>query len=271
MSVPAGAKGSGLAIRQPDRLTWDPTRGTVRYRIWTSIDSDDINTLAAEARSWSQPYTIRSTGTTHTIEIEVVGAEDVTDPGDQETLDRWEMPANEIQKSVWEHPKLLGVSSRALNAAKRAVADDLTYAELAAAEATLWATLSADDKTAIQAAYGLAERDSSHYALGQYVLRHVTSVAAGYSANVSDSNVERLMTTEQLIAEVTDPVLWAAPLPARLQYKIEHLAAPAAKTGYLWSWRKLPSQESTAAGGRIEISTEYWLEQWSTWLYDLAT
>lgn len=271
MSIPTGSKGSGLAIAQPDRTSWDPNRGLVIYKVWESIDSADIEVKAAEARTWNRPYTIRSTGTKHTIEIET--ASSTTDPGSVEPvpIDRWEMPGNEIQKSIWEHRTLLGITARALNAARQHIAENKTYDELETDEATLWATLTTDQKNAIEAAYGLAERNMDHVALGQYVLRHVTNVGAGYSANISDSNVEKLYTTDQLLAEVTDPVLWIYPLPARMVWKIQNLAAPVAVTGFLWSWRKLPSTEATAANGRIEISTEYWLEQWSTWLYDVVT
>lgn len=268
MSVPSGTKGTGLPVAQPDRITWDPTRGLVRYQVYDGCDLDDIEALATTARAYGQPYSIRSTGTKHTIEIEKLESSGGGTGYEAMAIDRWEMPGNELEKSIWEHNKLLGTSSRALNAAKRYVEQNKTYAELAADEATLWATLSAYDKAAIQATYALAERQQDHFPVGQYVLRHVTNVGAAYQANVSDNNVEKLYTTAQLLGEVTNPVLWVYPLPPRLKWKIEHLAAPTYQIGFLWSWRKLPSTESTAANGRIEISTEYWLEQWSTWLYE---
>lgn len=271
MSVPSGAKGSGLAIRQPDRITWDPSKGLVRYKVYASIDADDIEVLAAEARTWSQPYTIRSSGTTHTIEIETSESTGTGPVEDIVPIDRWEMPANEIQKTIWEHNKLLEIPTEAVNLAKKYVDDGKSWDDLVEEEVDLLATLTETQMLDLAEAFDLASRQQDHFPLGQYVLRHVTNVAAGYNSNVSDSNVERLYTTEQLLAEVTDPVWWTVPLPPRLVYKIEHLAAPTARTGFLWSWRKLPSAESTAANGRIEISTEYWLEQWSTWLYGLAT
>ena len=70
-----------------------------------------------------------------------------------------------------------------------------------------------------------------------------------------------------LIAETTNAGSWVFPLPGRMAYKISNLAAPIVISGYLWGWRKLPSTETTAAGNRIDITTEYWLEQWSTFIY----
>jgi hypothetical protein len=53
--------------------------------------------------------------------------------------------------------------------------------------------------------------------------------------------------------------------------KLQGLAAPPAQPDYLWGWRKLPSTETTTAASRIEITTEYWLEQWSLYYYQTAT
>ena len=60
-------------------------------------------------------------------------------------------------------------------------------------------------------------------------------------------------------------------MPARLVYKIQNLPSPVTVSGYLWGWRKLPSTETSAAGNRVEITTEYILDQWSTVLYQAAT
>jgi hypothetical protein len=51
-------------------------------------------------------------------------------------------------------------------------------------------------------------------------------------------------------------------MPGRMVYKLQNLVAPTAKTDYIWGWRKLPSTETTTSGNRVEITTEYWLEQW---------
>lgn len=268
MGIPAGAKGISAAIRQPDTVTWDPNRGQVRSKVWTSISAAAIDALAAEARFWKQPYRIRSTGTSHTIEIQAVESAE-GDPNEVMPVDRWEMPANELQKSIWEHNRLLGIDAAMLNAAKRGVDEGLTLDELA--ENPVFGSVTAEEWDEIAEAFEHAQRQQDHFPVSQYVLRHVTNAPAAYDANIAEVNVERLYTTKQLIAEVTNPVLWENPLPGRLKWKIEHIQAPPERAGFLWSWRKLASAESTAANGRIEISTEYWLEQWSIWLYDLAT
>ena len=79
-----------------------------------------------------------------------------------------------------------------------------------------------------------------------------------------------IYTTAQLLNEVTNPNLWSFPLPGRLQTKLQNIPAPAGVANFLWGWRKLPSTEITVPGNFIEITTEYWLEHWSTFYYTAA-
>lgn len=170
------------------------------------------------------------------------------------SVDEWQLTANEIQKDLFEHPTSLAIDADQIHAIKKGL-EDHTPSE----------QLSIDGNAIVL--YDLLTRGTTHFALGQYVLRHSTNVSNDYSVNVADFNVERIYTTAQLIAEVTNPTSWVFPLPGRLVYKINNLAAPPARAGYLWGWRKLPSTEHTAAGNRIAITTEYSLEQWSTYIY----
>jgi hypothetical protein len=55
--------------------------------------------------------------------------------------------------------------------------------------------------------------------------------------------------------------------PAPIHTKLASIPIPAAHEGYEWSWRQLPSQMITTAHNRVEVSTEWWWEQWSTDLY----
>ena len=108
---------------------------------------------------------------------------------------------------------------------------------------------------------------TTHYAFGQWVLRHTTNVSNAFAANIADLNVERCYTTFQLLTEVQNPSLWTFPMPARMAYKLNAIAAPASQADYQWGWRKLASPETTSANNRLEITTEYWLAQWHMFLY----
>jgi len=267
--IAPGARGSALAWRQPDRVTYDPVRGVTRYAVWECIDDVTVDLLAQQYLALQLCYTITSSGTKHRLEIEIPGGS--TDPLAQiQPQDNWQMPGNEIQKSQWEHkkavlfdPDLVAFAVKNIDAGTK-FADFITAAQ---ADPTL-ALLLPTDTTDLKRAYNLVQRGSTHFATGQYVLKHSTNVGHNYQANVADLNVGMLYTPDQLISEITNPQLWVLPCPPRLIFKIRNLAAPDPHPDYLWSWRKLQSTEATAAGGRIEIATEYWLEQWSLFDYD---
>jgi hypothetical protein len=274
MSLPTNAKGTSLPVRQPDRVAYDTIRGQTRFAVWKCIDQAQIDFLAGQAAALQLPYSTSSTGTTVMLEIEIVGGSiNPTQIG--APVDRWEMPANELQKNGWAHPKSLVIDPDAAVYSERCLQDGKSLQtcldEMAAMDPSPTDGWGADEFSAHQAVYELCSSGSTHFALGQYVLRHTTNVSAAYQANVADLNVERLYTTQQLLVECTNPLYWTLPLPGRLQFRIRNIAAPIARAGYLWSWRKLPSAESSTAGGRIEIVTEYWLEQWSTYYYDPVT
>src|SRR5690606_6075756 len=108
------------------------------------------------------------------------------------------------------------------------------------------------------------------YASYNYVLRHTTNVSNRWNVNIADINVNRLYTTAQLLSEAQNAGLWNYPLPPRLAYKINAIAVPTVQSGYLWSWLKSASSEASAANNRVNIVTEYALDQWSTDLYQTA-
>jgi hypothetical protein len=184
------------------------------------------------------------------------------------TTDTWQIMANEIQKDVKEHPTFLAMEELFPGTIGYVVRDVDRYNQGLGPD-----TPAPPPGAAATAAllFGLLVRGTTHYALSQYVLRHTTNVSNQYAANVADTNIERTYTTAQLLAEAQNVNSWAYPLPGRMTYKITNIAAPALHSGYLWGWRKLASTETTSANMRIEITTEYWLEQWPLVLYPIAS
>jgi len=111
-------------------------------------------------------------------------------------------------------------------------------------------------------------RGATTFVRGKYVLRHTTSAPSDYSANVADFNVERIYSIAQLLSEVEDSSLWILPLPGYLAYKINSYSAPAAyPASYLFGALKMRSAATTAAMGRVEITTEYLIDTWPTHTY----
>lgn len=234
-------------VAQPTEVVFDPVRGLQLILRWESA-GDNLAALANGYSATGVAYRMVRSSQKSTLEATAAGAQ----AGYAEvTTDTWEILANEIQKDLHEFPAAAALGIDTLNTIDDAVANRTNPG------------LGGDAGTV----FTLLKQGTTHYALGQYVLRHTTNVSNTYAANISDSNIECLYTTAQLLAEVTDATLWANPMPGRMQYKIQAITAPTARSGFLWSWRKLPSTETTAAGNRVNIVTEYWLEQWSTFVY----
>lgn len=251
--------------RQPAKVDYDPERGLHILIPWESA-GNNLGALALAYQQQRVAYEWEGTNRKSTLLASASGGQlgipDVT-------TDTWQILGNEIQKNLLEHPDVqnmevnypgtIGYIKRDLDL----IDQGLPPGDPAPDPATM--------PLAGQLYYTL-KTGATHYALGQYVLRHTTNVSNQYNTNVSDFNIERIYTTAQLIAEVGNGNSWTFPLPGRMVNKIQNLAAPTAVTGYLWGWRKLPSTETTTAGNRVEITTEYWLEQWNiAFVYKLAT
>lgn len=243
-------------VKQPSEYVFDPTRGVQRVDRWESA-GDNLRGVAAAYLGLRVAYTFQPSAGKSVLVATASGPE----AGQPEiTTDTWQIMANEIQKDLREHPKSLGISLPVLQQINSGIKADRD-------PATITPALTGDANTL----YALLFRGTTHYALGQYVLRHTTNVSNSYGVNVADFNIDCLYTTSQLIAEASNGFSWAFPIPGRLVFKLQNIAPPTSRAGYLWSWRKLPSSETTAAGNRVEITTEYWLEQWSTYAYPTAT
>jgi hypothetical protein len=245
-------------VRQPVKVSYDPQRGLQIIIPWESA-GNNLQGLATTYQANRVAYELEATDRKSTLVATASGGQlGIPDL----TTDTWQILGNEIQKSLLEHPDVV------------AGIDTATRDEIE--NATLNGTKEADLNPALSAfaskVFDRLRRGNTHYALGQYVLRHTTNVSNVYAQNVADFNIERIYTTSQLIAEVTNANSWIFPMPGRMVNKLQGISAPTTKTGYLWGWRKLPSTETTTAGNRIEITTEYWLEQWDiTIAYKTAT
>ena len=255
--------GTFAPIRKPLKVTYDPSRGQQVIAEWESA-GDNLTGIAASYQASRIQYDLTRSGAKSTlIAVASGGQAGVPDV----SIDTWQVMANEIQKDLREHPAFQAMEASYPGTIGYVVRDVALYNQgqapgSPAPDPTVYDTYSQ--------MFQLLIRGVTHYALGQYVLRHTTNVSNVYQANVSDLNVWRVYTTAQLLIETGSTKGWVYPLPGRLSAKLQAIPAPAAQTGYVWGWLKKPSTESTTASNRIEISTEYWLEQWASILYPSA-
>lgn len=252
--------GTIIPVPQPMEVTYDPQRGKVARQEYQSA-GNGLAGLAAAYQRQRLAFTHTPSSAVSRLVVWATGAE----LGEPETIiDSWEILGNEIQRDVKSAPAFASLTSAQLGKIQAAV--DATNGGTPTAPDVVAGSL-----TIATALYDLLVQGTTQYALGQYVLRHSTNVAANYAANIADANIEKTYTTAQLTSEVTDASLWTFPMPGRLVYKIQNIPAPTAKTNFLWGWRKLPSTETTDANNRIRITTEYWLEHWSLYIYPAVT
>lgn len=195
------------------------------------------------------------------------------------TIDSWEIVGNEESRDALAHPNLINgiLALGAYNpfsviaAMRQDLANEVPPHTIPGGS-TPGAFDAAGDLftfagTVVERFYNLQVNGSSEYRRQQYVLRHKTNVPCRWTTNIADFGIDAIYTTAKLLTEVQNAALWVFPLPPRLAYKISQIPIPTAINNYLWGWLKSASTETTAAHNRVDITTEYTLEQWSTDYY----
>ena len=254
--------GTLAPIPKAPEISWDPSRGQIISQRWESA-GDGLAATAARYAGARIQYSWTKSRHRSVLVANASGSQ----LGLAEVIcDTWQLLANEIQKDVKEFPGFVAMEAAYPDTTRRVLRDANTFRDGYDYNLNMPAPVAGAYPEALYL-FQLLTRGTTHYALGQYVLRHSTNVSNAYAANIADSNVERCYTTAQLLAEVQDTGLWTFPLPGRLAYKLQNIPAPTPQTNYQWGWRKLPSPEVTTANNRMEITTEYWLEQWHSYLY----
>ncbi len=124
--------------------------------------------------------------------------------------------------------------------------------------------------------YRLYANNQVTYQDSSWALRHTTNCPANWARNIADTNRNRIYTNAQFLSEVTNGTLWIYPLPTRLQFKLTNavdrwIADHPARTDFSNGWLKSASPEASVGQGRIEIQTNYRLDQWPTFIYPTAT
>lgn len=197
------------------------------------------------------------------------------DPNAEVPIDSWDMPGQEIDMDIFEHEDVLAMDQAMPNAIGRIRFEIKRYNEWdEAKEEKPYSFPSSDFGSYANLAteiFRLAIKGTTHYRKPLHVLRHRQTVSDTYSRDIPNdvTGTERIYTTQQLLSECAN---FPYPLPARMRRKIQeidNLRPNPIPAGYAWGWRKLPSSETTIAGGRIEVTTEYILELWSTTLYKM--
>lgn len=238
------AIGSIVELRSV-RTEKDPTRGLFVIRVWEGT-RDAINGIVSTLSS-DQTYTIDDSDSP-LYRLTVRTPDDDTLTSSSEVVNTWELLGNDIQKDLYEHPKSLAVTESDLRKIRDAIANPGDTPP----------TLTGDADTL----YKLLLKGTNAYVVSQYVLRKTQTVSSRFQTLVAFANIEKIHTTAQVIS--------AEAVPSTLIFSISQIPIPASQTGYQWGWLKKTPTVSQL-GTKFQITQEYWLEQWSTYIYDLAT
>lgn len=269
--VLSSIRGTLDALLQDESWVYDPSRGVGYRATYRGAGRTQMRDLAqAYVNAGISCVLTYNQGDTATLEIDnTTNSGSGTGDGLASTVDTWQIVGNDLSMDALQHPALINALTAGGFSVGDVIADMRAYLNDSTKESTAFGVsgnlYGAPD--IVRRFYRLCLKGSDEYRRAQYVLRHTTNAPNRYSVNVADFGIEQIYSTAELLTECQDSALWYYPMPGRLAYKISAIPVPSAQTNYLWGWLKSPSTEITAANNRIEITTEFTLEQWSTDFY----
>lgn len=262
-------RGSLIPYIQEESWDVDPNGGFIHRLLLRGASQDLMQ--AAQANYTANGIACRliyNQGDTATLEVE--------DSTQQLTIDVWQIVGNTENRDGLSHPNLISTLSNAgynpyviINSMRENLNNQADPSSLFTGTG-IFAGLSSTAKSEVQLFYNLQVTGATDYRHDQYVLRHTTNAPNRWNSNISDIGVGAIYTTAELLTETQNSALWVYPIPGRLSYKINAIdqvpasggIRPVFQTGYLFGWLKSASTETTAANNRVDITTEYTLEQW---------
>lgn len=222
-------------------------------------------------------------------------ASDSTGSKNEQALDSWQILGSEEQKHILEHPLWMNTADlyaanmttgctwtldRILKYNAQQFASQAEYppSSTSGASADLifaWSLFNGTGPTSftsgiytinLQQIYTafqtLMIKGQEHYAVAKYILRHTQTIGDHFTSILQDLHPGCVYTTAQVISECSAGLVY--PIPPRIKTKMQSIPAPQTVSGYTWGWRKLPSQETTTADYKVQITYDYVLDQWNT-------
>ena len=246
------------------RLEKDPTKGFSSIYTWEGSRAAVFG-LATMVTS-DQKYSIDdSDKPLYRIVISSPdsGASDVS----TDYILEWELLGNDVEKSVYEHPNALALGDKMLTAIKIAikeiedasVLDSSTVYATNETNLTAIATLIGVSSANALSLFRLIVKGTTAFVLSQYVLRRTQTVSSRAQLQYSYANVEKIHTAAQVWADST--------MPEPVRFVISTMTAPTAQAGYTWGWLKKTPTLTQAAANKFQSTQEWWLDQWSDFLY----
>lgn len=237
---------------------WDWTSGALHVRKWEGPSSGLQDFILYELPGGWHRFEIEDD--TEFAEIVVSYASSGTDGVGSEASDGlvqlwWELDGNDIEKSIWEHPKVVA-RTKEYSVSQMASLREYFETVMDGTATSSWADPlgGSPENTDVNSAMLLLARGVESFTVSQYVLRKSQVVRQGTSLKASHSNINKIFSYAALTA--AEPTLASYHL----------VDAPGVNT---LKWLKRTPDVRPAQNGMFEITIEYWgADSWEPLLYD---
>lgn len=204
---------------------------------------------------------LRAIGMKHSLTVS--SPDDPTTTATAQVTAQYELLGNALQPDLREHPKSLKLGAAVVSEIDQVLDGKKKYNE---------STFPKSGDAIILYDMLNQRHGSAGYQKSQYVFKYSRIASNRAVLAVGYNNVERTYSTDQMLAETGPPtgILNAVSEAAEksLQPDIE---ATEISSGYKFGWLKQTPTVTNTANNKVQISGEFWLALWSTWIYELAT
>lgn len=197
-------------------------------------------------------------GARHTLTVTT--PEDPTGDSEVSVTAQFELLGNELQKDIREHPIALALGYEKLKIIDGVLNGDLKSPGVKYSESDILA----GNMTHVYR-YLRQRNGNGGYHKSQYVFRYTRITSNRAVIDVGFTGVERIHTTAQMVAQTGPPPGILASIADAYTTSV-----PAAVADYQYGWMKKTPTVTNVAGNKVQISGEYWLEEWSTIFYATA-
>jgi hypothetical protein len=167
----------------------------------------------------------------------------------------WELLANLKEKDIFEHPDSKAISVANINKLiKWTKSSDPTTEPSFTADGT---------QTAATNLYNLVRNGTRKYFTEEYVLRYTLTATNAVQLNLAYANTDKIFTPAQLANPGTSGIT----LPAGISASIGNIPAKTAPSNWVWGWLKRAPTARQTSLGKVVITGEWWLDLWSTFVY----
>ncbi len=173
----------------------------------------------------------------------------VLDGRTEQPINVWELIGQDLNHDLYEHPKAAALTTDEVRLLRKAV-DEIKRGSTI--------TVSLGGSTSISMK-DLLIKGTDAYIQSQWVLRKSQTITSKFALNLSTYAVDAIWSLEQIYAVET--------VYDNIANTINTIAAPAPKAGFKWGWLKKSPTIMAEANNRIKVTQEWWLEQWSTFIY----